>query len=329
MIESKGILIYAEIMDGCLSNDVKELFGGARKLADDLREKLSCLLVGEKISNTPNEAIQLGADSVFVNEDSLLRGFLTDVTVQILERYNEHLKPRLLLMPHHTLELAARFSFRKNANLVSDCIEIGINRDSNAFLLTKPIHGGIAHLTTAGESLPQIVTVRPKSMVAATEDERRTGEIIPMDLKIDEEKIRIKQTAIVTTEEDGLKIEDANVVVAGGRGIGGKEAFISELGKLAELFNGTTGCSRPPVDLGWMPVKRQIGLTGKIIAPEVYFAIGISGSSQHTAGCSGAKTIIAINNDPDAPIFKLADYGVIEDYQRVLPAFCAALTGEN
>ncbi len=175
------------------------------------------------------------------------------------------------------------------------------------------------------EAMPQIVTVRSKAMSQLEHDASRTGEVVPTKISLDATKVRSKILESIKEEVAGIKIEDAPVVVSGGRGIGGPEPFTTTLKELADLLHGAVAASRPPADNGWVPEATHVGLTGKIVAPEIYIAIAISGASQHVAGCSGSKHLIAINKDPEANIFKEAEFGVVGKYEEVLPPFIQKL----
>jgi electron transfer flavoprotein alpha subunit len=205
-----------------------------------------------------------------------------------------------------------------------DCIELDIDNATKRLLATKPVYGGNALAVYGSDADPQIVTIRTKTMTAPAPDASRKGEIINIAAGLDESAIRTRVVNRVVEEAAGIKIEDATRVVAGGRGIGSAEGF-KQLEELTKLIKGALGASRPPCDSGWMPDTVQVGLTGKIIAPELYIAIAISGSSQHMSGCSGAKTIVVINKDKEANIFRYARYGVVGDWRKVLPSFTARI----
>ncbi|MCP4752235.1 MAG: electron transfer flavoprotein subunit alpha/FixB family protein [Proteobacteria bacterium] len=320
MNPNRGVLIYCEIKDDHLSPDSMELFGCGLRIADSLKTGLDCLLVGDTIAEIPDEAVRYGADRVFVATDDLLEGHQTDACLQVIEKHIAERSPKAILMDQTCIDLATRLAFRSNMNLTTGCTRIDIHPETQALVQTKPVHGSKVHIVVTGQKEPWILTVKPRCMAPATPDDSRTGEIVPTDYAIDPSLIRTKRVEKITVESDGLRVENAKTVVAGGRGIGEPDPFKGSLKDLADLFDGAVGCSRPPVDLDWASTHQQIGLTGKIVAPDVYFAIGISGSSQHMAGCSGAKTIIAINKDPDAHIFKQADLGVVGDYQIILPS---------
>jgi electron transfer flavoprotein alpha subunit len=201
-----------------------------------------------------------------------------------------------------------------------DCVDLEIDPESKRLLQTKPVYGGNALAVYTSDNDPQMVTIRTKAMTPLEPDTSRQGEIVTIDAGLDPSVIRTKILDRVVEEVAGIKIEDAEIVVAGGRGMGGPEGF-TQLEELAKILKGAVGASRPPCDNGWLPDTAQVGLTGKIIAPGLYIAIAISGSSQHMSGCSGSKTIVAINKDPEANIFRHARFGVVGDWKKVLPAF--------
>jgi electron transfer flavoprotein alpha subunit len=202
-----------------------------------------------------------------------------------------------------------------------DCIEVHIDPETKLMVQTKPVYGGNALAVLACErTKPQMATIRVKAVSPLDRDDSRSGDIISIPAELDPTAIRTKVLDKVKEEVVGIKLEDARVVVCGGRGIGGGEGF-GQLEELAKILGGAVGATRPPCDSGWVPAHFQVGLTGKIVAPDVYIGIGLSGSSQHIAGISGAKNIIAINKDPEANIFKVAHYGAVGDYKKVLPSF--------
>ena len=217
-------------------------------------------------------------------------------------------------------DLAPRLAFRLDVSAATDALELGIDPSTKLLAQTRSVYGGNARATFVSEAIPQIATVRQKAMTPLGPDAGRKGEVVPLKAELDATKIRTKVLETVKEEVAGIKLEDAQTVVTGGRGIGSPEGF-KQLEELAKVLKAAIGASRPPCDNGWVPDTMQVGLTGKIVTPELYIAIGISGSSQHIAGCSGAKTIVAINKDPEANIFKEARFGVVGDWKQVIPAF--------
>jgi len=322
MAEYKGIMVYGEIVEGKLSSITTEILGCGRRLADELKEELSCILVGETLGDAPKKAIAFGADKVYTAEDPLLKEYQTDSYVAVMEKAVKDVSPRVLLLGQTSVgrDLAPRLAFRLGGTLSMDCMELSIDPATKQLQQTRSVYGGNARATFTSEIFPQIATVRQKAMTPLACDESRKGEIAPIKVELDPAKIRTKVLETVKEEVVGIKLEDAQSVVAGGRGIGGPEGF-QQLEELAKVLKGAVGASRPPCDNKWVPDTMQVGLTGKIVTPELYIAVGLSGASQHIAGCSGAKNIIAINKDPEANIFKEARFGVVGDWKQVLPAF--------
>ncbi len=322
MSENKGVMVYGEVSEGKLSAITTELLGCGRKLADDLGQELSAVLAGSEVSSLAQEAIAFGADKVYVVEDPLLKDYQTDTYVSVMEKVAKQVAPQIILLGQTSVgrDLAPRLAFRLETAATLDCVALDIDSDSKRLLQTKPVYGGNAQAVFSCESDPQIATVRAKAMSAAERDDSRSGEVITIEAALDASAIRTKVLEKVKEEVAGIRLEDAAVVIGGGRGVGGAEGF-AQLEELAKVLKGAVGASRPACDNNWIADSAQVGLTGKIIAPDLYVAVGISGSSQHMAGCSGAKTIVAFNKDPEANIFKLADYGIVGDWKQAFPAF--------
>ena len=322
MAEYRGVMVFGEAKQGKLAANATELLGCGQKLANDLGQELFCLLVGSDISNLAQEAIAFGADKVYVVDDPLLKDYQTDSYVSVVERVAKQVMPQVILLGQTAIgrDLAPRLAFRLGTAVTTDCIELAIDPDSKLLLQTKPVYGGNAQAIFTCASYPQIATVRAKAMSPLERDESKQGEVITVEASLDRQTVRTKVLEKVVEEVEGIKLEDAEVVVGGGRGIGSADGF-EQLEELAKILNGAVGASRPPCDNDWVPNSYQIGLTGKIIAPNLYIAVALSGSSQHIAGCSGAKNIVAINKDPEANIFREATFGVVGDWKAVLPAF--------
>jgi electron transfer flavoprotein alpha subunit len=326
MAENKGVLVLCETKEGKLASISTELLGGGRKLADDLGEELTAALVGSGVADLAQEAIAYGADKVYVVDDPLLKDYQTDSYVSVMEKVAKQAMPQVLIMGQTSIgrDLAPRLAFRLNTAASTGCLELDIDPQSKKLLQTKPVYGGNAQAVFTIDSFPQIATVRPKAMAPLAPDQSRKGEIIKVDAGLDASAIRTKVLEKVPEEVEGIKLEDAGVVVSGGRGIGGEEGF-TQLEALAKLLKGAVGATRPPCDNGWVPAGAQVGLTGKIVTPDLYIAVALSGSSQHMSGCSGSKTIVAINKDPEANIFREARFGVVGDWKKVVPAFTEKL----
>jgi electron transfer flavoprotein alpha subunit len=322
MSEYRDVAVFVEYKGDKLLSISLEGLGAGRKLADDLGQSLSAVLAGSKISSLAQQAIAAGADKVYVIDDPLLKDFQADAYVSVMEKWVEQVKPLIVIFGQTDLgrDLAPRLAFRLGTTVTMDCVDLAIDPASKRLLQTKPVYGGNALAVFTSETDPQIVTIRTKAMTALEPDASRKGEVINIAAGLEASAIRTKILDRVEEEVAGIKIEEAGTVVAGGRGIGSPEGF-KQLEELAKLLKGALGASRPPCDNGWVPDTLQVGLTGKIIAPELYIAVAISGSSQHMSGCSGSKTIIAINRDKEANIFRHARFGVVGDWKKVIPAF--------
>ncbi len=322
MAEYKGVMIYGEVTEGKLAAIATELLGCGRKLADDLGQELCAVLVGSDISGPAREAIAFGADKVYVVDDPLLKDYQTDSYVLTLEKVAKQVMLQILILGQTSIgrDLAPRLAFRLETAASMDCIELAIDPDSKLMLQTRPVYGGNAQAIFTCETYPQIATVRAKAMSPLERDTSRQGEIITIEAGLDPSAIKTKVLERVAEEVEGVKLEDAEAIVSGGRGIGGADGF-KQLEELAKILNGAVGATRPPCDNDWVPDGWQIGLTGKMVTPDLYIAVALSGSSQHMSGCSGSKNIVAINKDPEANIFKEARFGIVGDWKEVLPAF--------
>lgn len=320
MAEYNGVMVYCEVREGKLASIATEGLGCGRKLADDLGQELYAVLVGSGVSGLAQEAISFGADKAYVIDDPLLKDYQTDSYVAVMEKAVNEVMPQILILGQTAIgcDLAPRLAFRLGTTTTVGCIELAIDPESKRLHQTKPVYGGNAQAVFTGETNPQIATIRAKAMTPL-EPASRQGEVVNIAAGLEPSAIRTRVLDKVVEAVEGVKLEDAEVVVAGGRGIGGAEGF-QQLEELARLFKGAVGASRPPCDNGWVADSLQIGLTGKIVAPGLYFAVAISGSSQHTSGCSGAKNIVAINKDAEANIFREARFGVVGDWKKVLPA---------
>ncbi|MDD4986073.1 MAG: electron transfer flavoprotein subunit alpha/FixB family protein [Dehalococcoidales bacterium] len=322
MAAYEGVMVFGEVREGKLAAVTTELLGCGRNLADELGQELYCLLVGDDITSLAGEAIAYGSDRVYVVDTPLTKGCDTDLYVSVSEKVARQVRPRIFLLGQTAIgrNLGPRLAFRLGTAISTDCVELAIEPDSKLLLQTKPVYGDNARAIFICEFYPQMATVRARVMSPPKRDSSREGQIINFEASLDPQDVRTKVLKKVTEESTGIKLEDAKVIVCGGRGIGSAEGF-KQLEKLAEILKGAVGASRPPCDNGWVPNSLLIGLTGKIIAPDLYVAIALSGSSQHMTGCSGAKNIVAINKDPEANIFKEATLGIVGDWEELLPVF--------
>jgi electron transfer flavoprotein alpha subunit len=322
MTENKGVMVYCEVTANKLASISAEGLGIGKKLAGELAQELSAVLLGDGVSGLAQEAINAGADKVYVVEDPLLKDYQTDAYTLVMEKVVKQVKPQIIIIGQTDTgrDLAPRLAFKLGTTVSMDCVELAIDPGSKRLLSTKPVYGGNALAVFTSDNDPQMVTIRTKAMAPLEPDTSRKGEVVKIESGLEASSIRTKVLDRVVEEVEGIKLEEAAVVVSGGRGMGSAEGF-QQLEVLAKLLKGAVGASRPPCDNGWVPDTIQVGLTGKIIAPEVYIAVAISGSSQHLSGCSGSKNIIAINKDPEANIFRQARFGVVGDWKKVIPAF--------
>jgi electron transfer flavoprotein alpha subunit len=322
MTEYKNILVFGEMDGENLSSVTAQVMRIGKTLSSDLEEELHLLLLGPDAQGA-EQGYGYGADKVFVGTDPLLENYLTDTYLQAMEQAVEGLNPFIILFAHNDkgLDLAPRLAFRLKTGVAVDCVDLKI--DGGVLVTVKPVFGGKAHAdANIAGSRPQIASVREGAFDPADYDESKKGEVSNLALSIDGSKVKPR---FVKKEKDeslalALKLAGANVVVSGGRGLKKKEG-VDLIQATADLLDGAIAGSRPAVDNGWIPNALQIGLTGKKVNPQIYIAVGISGALQHMAGCSKSKTIVAINSDEAAPIFKMSHYGVVADYKGVLEGF--------
>jgi len=330
MSENKGILVYCETVDGKLAPVAKELLGCGRKLADELKQEACAVIIGEGVKGMAQDAISSGADKVYIADAPALKDYQTEPYLTAMEMVAKTMNPDIIILGQTPIgrDLAPRLAFRLNSAATLDCIDLAIDPETKKLLQTKPVYGGNAVAVYTCECSPQVATVRAKTMTALPPDTSRKGEVIEVDAAIDPSAIKAKLLERKAEVTEGVRLEDAEVIVCGGRGIGSADGF-NQLKELADTLKGAVGASRPPCDNGWISDTAQIGLTGKIVAPSLYFAIAVSGSSQHLSGCSGSRTIVAINKDPDANIFKVAQYGVVGDWKQIVPLLTAKIKEEK
>jgi electron transfer flavoprotein alpha subunit len=318
------ILVLGELAAEGLASATGEMITAAK----GLQGEVGVALLGDGLDDLAIDAIALGADKVFLAQDPLLaQPIAVDAHVAAFEQVCRQTGPKIVMMGRTELgrELGPRVAFRLGAGLAQDCVEVRLDSGTGRVVAVRPVYGGnaLATVTFAGSG-PQFVVLRGKVYDEPVPDTSRTGEVVPIELELDPSVVRIRHVETVRSESRGVRLEDASVVVTGGRGLGGPEGF-EVLEELAGLLGGAVGASRPACDAGWVDHGYQVGLTGKTVTPELYIAVGVSGASQHMAGCSGAKNIVAINRDAEANMFREAAYGVTGDWQKVLPAFIEAV----
>lgn len=313
-----GVLIAGEWTGGGLHSSAGELLAIGRSLD---RGEVAIVLLGDIPEETSRDAIALGADTVYKASHPLLADGGTDAVVAALAQTCAQVQPDVLLFSKTAVgaEAGPRIAFRLGVGTAQDCVSVEPDPDSDRIVVTRPVYGGnaMAKLRFPAAN-PQVVIVRGKAYEPLPADSSRGGEVKSID--IDPPAPRVRHVETVASPAEGVRLEDASVVVAGGRGLGGPEPF-EQLEELAGLLGGAVGASRAVCDAGWLEHSYQIGLTGKTITPDLYITVGISGASQHMAGCSGAKHLVAINRDADSNIFKAASYGAVGDWSEVLPSF--------
>ncbi len=317
--EWRGIWVFAEQTDGRLAGVVLELLAEARRMAAVTGEEVSAVLAGEGTRDLQPELIAHGADRVYVAEDSVLASFRDETYVTVLASLVEQHQPSVILFgaTARGRSLAPRLAARLGTGLTADCTELDVD-ETGLLIQTRPAFGGnIMATIVCRRHRPQMATVRPRILQADAPDYDREGEIV--DVPVDGPALQVRTLLLEAVEEEqGVMIEDADIIVAGGRGLGGPEGF-EILFDLAKTLGGAVGVSRPVVDAGWVPYIHQVGQTGKTVSPSIYIACGISGAVQHMAGMRSADTIIAINKNPDAPIFNVATYGLVGDLFQIIP----------
>jgi len=323
-----GIFIFGTIENGVPSRSTLELLTVAKRLAAGLQEGVSVGLLG---AGDAASLYRYGVEVVYRANDPLLKEYQADLYLLALQRIAQAAGARVLLLSGDSLgrDLAARLAFRLKAGVVTDVIEIDIEDSEKMPRFTRPAYGGKAAAVIVPKRFPVVVTVKPRTFDPAGPAGQGEGKEIPVEISLDPAQARTRMVERVQEETTGVKLEDARAVVSGGRGLGGPEGF-TLLVELARILKGAVGASRAATDAGWVPSSMQVGQTGKTVSPDLYIAVGISGATQHVAGISGARTIVAINADPEAPIFKVAHLGIVGDYKAVLPpliAKCRELMG--
>ena len=322
MSDARNVWVFIEVVRGKIKGVSLELLGQGRKMADDLGEKLVAIIPGNEIEDFAKMAIHYGADEAIVVDQKELKDYSTDgytkAMCTLIKKYN----PAVLLIgaTNNGRDLGPRVSSRMQTGLTADCTELGVDSETRLVKWTRPAFGGNLMATIlCPDHRPQIGTVRPGVFKKPEEDTGRKGEIIHETVEFGPDEIRTRIVEVIT-EAGGadVNLEEAEIIVSGGRGVGGPEGF-EVLKELADEIGAQIGASRAAVDSGWFSSLHQVGQTGKSVGPKIYIACGISGAIQHVAGMSSSDVIIAINKDPDAPIFNIADYGIVGDLFEIIP----------
>ncbi len=322
------VLVVAGGQDSVPSQSTLELLGTARRLADASQGKVKAAVLEAAPSGLAPGLFAYGVDQVFRATHPLLQAYQADVHVTTLSQIAEQAGPQVILLTDDSCgrEVAPRLAHRLNGGVVTEVMAVEVDGPSAVF--RRQVYGGRTIAAVEARRFPVVATVKPRTVEPAPEQAGRTGEEIPVSVTLDGSLVRTRVLQKVAEEVRGVKLENAKVVVSGGRGLKGPEPF-KQLEELAQLLKGAVGASRAATDAGWVPASWQVGQTGKTVSPDLYIAIGISGATQHLAGMTGSKLIVAINTDPDAPIFKVAHLGIVGDFKAVFPKFvekCKELT---
>ncbi len=339
--EYKGVFVFAQQVDNKLSGIALELIGKGKDLAKDLNTEVTAVLVGHEVKDLADELAAYGADRVILVDDPELKEYRTEPYAHALSSVIEKYKPEIFLVGATAIgrDLGPRVSARIHTGLTADCTQLDIGdfpmnpipgkeQLHNQLLMTRPAFGGNTIATIAcPEFRPQMATVRPGVMQKAPKVEGAKAVVEEFNPGFTPDDKYVEILEVVKSVVDTVDIMDAKILVSGGRGVGNPENF-KLLDDLAEVLGATVSCSRAVVDAGWKPKDLQVGQTGKTVRPNVYFAIGISGAIQHLAGMEESDLIVAINKDETAPIFDVADYGIVGDLNKIVPALTEKLKAE-
>ncbi|RXI39120.1 electron transfer flavoprotein subunit alpha [Clostridium tetani] len=326
----KDVWVFIEQREGRIANVSLELLGEGRKIADKLGVKLKGILLGNKIDSLARDIIKYGADHVMYIEDKFLEIYSTEAYTRVITELLNKRKPEIILLGATTIgrDLAPRLAVRLKTGLTADCTCLDIEEDTGNLLMTRPAFGGNLMATiVCEEHRPQMSTVRPGVMEKAVLKENVVGKVEKIDFKLGKEDKNALVIDIIKKKKKEIALEEANIIVSGGRGLGDKEGF-KLLKDLADKLQGEVGASRGAVDAEWIDSQHQVGQTGKSVRPKLYIACGISGAVQHLAGMKEAECIVAINKDKDAPIFQIAHYGIVGDLYEIIPSMIKTLNNE-
>jgi len=326
----KGVAVFVEQRSGEIQSVSLELLGKGKELANKLGEKLTAILLGNNIDHLANELIYSGADEVVVVNDPVLDVFVTEPYTKALVHVINERKPEIVLIGATTIgrDLGPRVSARVHTGLTADCTSLEIDDETRNLLMTRPAFGGnIMATIICPDHKPQMSTVRPGVMKKLERNEELTGEIINMSVEFTSDDMNVQVLEYIKETTKKVNLEDASIIVAAGRGVGAEN--IELLRELAELLGGQVAGSRAAIDAGWLEKDRQIGQTGKTVRPTLYIACGISGAIQHVAGMEESEYIIAINKASDAPIFEVADLGIVGDVKQVVTSLISQLKVEK
>jgi len=317
----KDVWVFAEQRDNKLMNVVFELLGEATKLAKIRNSKVCAILCGHNANDLVNELYEYGADVVYYADDERLRLYTTDGYAKVIGDAIDEYKPEIVLLgaTHIGRDLGPCLAVKCNTGLTADCTKLAIDETTGGILQTRPAFGGNLMATIiCPEHRPQMSTVRPGVMEKREQEVGKRGELVKLKVKLSDSDLRTKVLEVVKSVNEKVDLTSAKVIVSGGMGLGNADGF-KLLRELADKLGGTIGASRAAVDSGWIDHSFQVGQTGTTVKPNIYFACGISGAIQHVAGMQNADLIVAINTDENAPIFEIADIGIVGDLYKVIP----------
>lgn len=318
----KNVAVVIEQREGKIQPVSYELLGKARELADTRKEDVVAIIPGFNISEVAKELIGYGADKVIVIENKLLELYSNEVYTKSVFAAIKHINPEIVLFGATTIgrDLAPRLSARIHTGLTADCTSLDIDEETGNLLMTRPAFGGnIMATIICPDFRPQMSTVRPGVMLKLEYDAARKGSVETFKVELNAEDMNVEILENVKETGKKVNIEDATILVSAGRGLGGPDG-LGPLEALAEQLGGEVSGSRAVIDSGWLGKERQVGQTGKTVRPDLYFAMGISGQIQHIAGMEDSEYIIAVNKNPQAPIFDVADIGIVGDLHKIIPA---------
>lgn len=319
--EYGGVWVFAEQRQGKLQKVSLELLGKGREIADKLGEKLWAVLLGFEVEGLSSKLIEHGADGVILVDNEALKGYTTDGYAKALSELAAERKPEVIFIGATYIgrDLGPRVAAKLKTGLTADCTGLDVDPENKNLLMTRPAFGGNLMATiVCPDHRPQMATVRPGVFSSLEANSSSRGIVEKVNIKINPEDIRTEVLEVVKLAKEAVDITEAEFIVSGGRGVGGREGF-ELLEELAEVLGGSIGASRSAVDSGWIDKNYQVGQTGKTVRPKVYIACGISGAIQHLAGMQDSDFIIAINKDENAPIMSIADMAVVGDYTKIVP----------
>ncbi|MEH7121827.1 MULTISPECIES: electron transfer flavoprotein subunit alpha/FixB family protein [unclassified Bacillus (in: firmicutes)] len=317
----RGVWVFIEVNERAIEGVSLELLGAGRRLADKLEVPLSGVLLGHHIKELCPEVISYGADQVYMIDNPVLRDYRTESYMKGVMLLAEKYKPEIFLYgaTSNGKDLASAVATDLSTGLTADTTMLDADLETRLLEASRPAFGGnIMATILCKKHRPQMATVRPKVMKALDKDDSREGKVIEEEISLSEEEMRTKVLEIVKDVTKKVRLSDAHVVVAGGKGMGDPKGF-QLIHELAETIGASVGGTRDVVEAGWLPHEQQVGQTGETITPKIYFAIGISGAIQHIVGMKNSEFIIAINKDPNAPIFDVATYGIVGDALEIVP----------